>query len=164
MAPLQDRNVPHAEGTTHCADASQLCGEGLACPPSFVKSPAEILILILFQNTSQVLLLQNKGYKSGMLITQKILQLWQWLPIREKGNFSIHSFSLMGSPNISVMMSKASLRKYCYCFPLLLGLYVWKEYLKSSFPKRYKSILIVFMKMTFFYLDPYILLIFNLSC
>ncbi len=36
-------------------------------------------------------------------------------------------------------------------------------YLKSSFPKRYKSILIVFMKMTFFYLDPYILLIFNLS-
>ncbi len=37
-------------------------------------------------------------------------------------------------------------------------------YLKSSFPKRYKSILIVFMKMTFFYLDPYILLIFNLSC
>ncbi len=37
-------------------------------------------------------------------------------------------------------------------------------HLKSSFPKRYKSILIVFMKMTFFYLDPYILLIFNLSC
>ncbi len=37
-------------------------------------------------------------------------------------------------------------------------------YMKSSFPKRYKSILIVFMKMTFFYLDPYILLIFNLSC
>ncbi len=37
-------------------------------------------------------------------------------------------------------------------------------YIKSSFPKRYKSILIVFMKMTFFYLDPYILLIFNLSC
>ncbi len=30
------------------------------------------------------------------------------------------------------------------------------EHLKSSFPKRYKSILIVFMKMTFFYLDPYI--------
>ncbi len=28
--------------------------------------------------------------------------------------------------------------------------------MKSSFPKRYKSILIVFMKMTFFYLDPYI--------
>ncbi len=79
MAPLQDRNVPHAEGTahltTHCADASQLCGEGLACPPSFVKSSTEILILILIQNTSQVLLLQNKGYQSGMLITQKILQL-----------------------------------------------------------------------------------------
>ncbi len=37
-------------------------------------------------------------------------------------------------------------------------------YMKSSFPKRYKSILIVFMKMKFFYLDPYILLIFNLSC
>ncbi len=37
-------------------------------------------------------------------------------------------------------------------------------YMKSSFPKRYKSILIVFMKITFFYLDPYILLIFNLSC
>ncbi len=37
-------------------------------------------------------------------------------------------------------------------------------YMKSSFPKRYKSIWIVFMKMTFFYLDPYILLIFNLSC
>ncbi len=36
--------------------------------------------------------------------------------------------------------------------------------MKSSFPKRYKSILIVFMKMIFFYLDPYILLIFNLSC
>ncbi len=34
--------------------------------------------------------------------------------------------------------------------------------MKSSFPKRYKSILIVFMKMTFLYLDPYILLIFNL--
>ncbi len=34
--------------------------------------------------------------------------------------------------------------------------------MKSSFPKRYKSILIVFMKMTFFYLDPYILLIFLL--
>ncbi len=33
--------------------------------------------------------------------------------------------------------------------------------MKSSFPKRYKSILIVFMEMTFFYLDPYILLIFN---
>ncbi len=39
-----------------------------------------------------------------------------------------------------------------------------QENMKSSFPKRYKSILIVFMKMTFFYLDPYILLIFNLSC
>ncbi len=39
-----------------------------------------------------------------------------------------------------------------------------KVQLKSSFPKRYKSILIVFMKITFFYLDPYILLIFNLSC
>ncbi len=39
-----------------------------------------------------------------------------------------------------------------------------QEYMKSSFPKRYKSILIVFMKMTFFYLDPYIWLIFNLSC
>ncbi len=34
--------------------------------------------------------------------------------------------------------------------------------MKSSIPKRYKSILIVFMKMTFFYLDPYILLIFLL--
>ncbi len=33
--------------------------------------------------------------------------------------------------------------------------------MKSSFPKRYKSILIVFMKITFFYLDRYILLIFN---
>ncbi len=32
---------------------------------------------------------------------------------------------------------------------------IW-AYMKSSFPKRYKSILIVFMKMTFFYLDPYI--------
>ncbi len=30
-----------------------------------------------------------------------------------------------------------------------------EQQLKSSFPKRYKSILIVFMKMTFFYLDPY---------
>ncbi len=40
----------------------------------------------------------------------------------------------------------------------------FKKYMKSSFPKRYKSILIVFMKMIFFYLDPYILLIFNLSC
>ncbi len=30
-------------------------------------------------------------------------------------------------------------------------------YMKSSFPKRYKSILIVFMKMAFVYLDPYIL-------
>ncbi len=37
-------------------------------------------------------------------------------------------------------------------------------HMKSSFPKRYKSILIGFMKITFFYLDPYILLIFNLSC
>ncbi len=35
---------------------------------------------------------------------------------------------------------------------------------EESFPKHYKSILIVFMKMTFVYLDPYILLIFNLSC
>ncbi len=35
--------------------------------------------------------------------------------------------------------------------------------MKSSFPKCYKSIWIVFMKITFFYLDPYILLIFNLS-
>ncbi len=43
-------------------------------------------------------------------------------------------------------------------------LYFYSVYMKSSFPKRYKSILIVFMKMTFFYLDPYILLIFNLSC
>ncbi len=41
---------------------------------------------------------------------------------------------------------------------------IYSLYMKSSFPKRYKSILIVFMKMTFFYLDPYILLIFNLSC
>ncbi len=39
-----------------------------------------------------------------------------------------------------------------------------EKLMKSSFPKRYKSILIVLMKMTFFYLDPYILLIFNLSC
>ncbi len=50
----------------------------------------------------------------------------------------------------------------------VLDLNLWHcvkcNYLKSSFPKRYKSILIVFMKMTFFYLDPYILLIFNLSC
>ncbi len=38
---------------------------------------------------------------------------------------------------------------------------VLEEHMKSSFPKRYTSILIVFMKMTFFYLDPYILLIFN---
>ncbi len=37
-------------------------------------------------------------------------------------------------------------------------------YMKSSFPKRYKSILIVFMKIKNIYLDPYILLIFNLSC
>ncbi len=29
-------------------------------------------------------------------------------------------------------------------------------HLKSSFPKRYKSVWIVFIKMTFFYLDPYI--------
>ncbi len=37
------------------------------------------------------------------------------------------------------------------------------QHMKSSFPKRYKSILIVFMKMTFFYLDPYILLIFTIT-
>ncbi len=43
-------------------------------------------------------------------------------------------------------------------------LFQGQQYMKSSFPKRDKSILIVFMKMTFFYLDPYILLIFNLSC
>ncbi len=35
---------------------------------------------------------------------------------------------------------------------------------EELFSKTLKSILIVFMKMTFFYLDPYILLIFNLSC
>ncbi len=40
----------------------------------------------------------------------------------------------------------------------------WNQHMKSSFPKRYKSILIVFRKMNFFYLDPYIFLIFNLSC
>ncbi len=46
-----------------------------------------------------------------------------------------------------------------------IGIYFWLHYaalqistvhMKSSFPKRYKSILIVFMKMKFFYLDPYI--------
>ncbi len=42
--------------------------------------------------------------------------------------------------------------------------FIWFNKMKSSFPKRYKSILIVFMKITFFYLDPYILLIFNLAC
>ncbi len=41
---------------------------------------------------------------------------------------------------------------------------IYNLYMKSSFPKRYKSILIVFMKMTLFYLDPYILLILHLSC
>ncbi len=46
-------------------------------------------------------------------------------------------------------------------YMFFLNIYI---YMKSSFPKRYKSILIVFMKITFFYLDPYILLIFNLSC
>ncbi len=51
------------------------------------------------------------------------------------------------------------------CFSLLAEvLQVGDNDMKSSFPKRYKSILIVFMKMTFFYLDPYILLIFNVSC
>ncbi len=35
----------------------------------------------------------------------------------------------------------------------LIYIYIY-IYMKSSFPKRYKSILIVFMKMTFFYLDP----------
>ncbi len=35
---------------------------------------------------------------------------------------------------------------------------------EELFSKTHKSILIVFMKITFFYLDPYILLIFNLSC
>ncbi len=43
-------------------------------------------------------------------------------------------------------------------------LFQGQQYMKSSFPKRYKSILIVFMKIKFFYQDPYILLIFNLSC
>ncbi len=52
---------------------------------------------------------------------------------------------------------------YCEGFNALFIL-SFELYLKSSFPKRYKSILIVFMKMKFFYLDPYILLIFNLSC
>ncbi len=50
-----------------------------------------------------------------------------------------------------------------YNFKSVIYIYIY-IYMKSSFPKRYKSILIVFMKMTFFYLDPYILLIFNLSC
>ncbi len=58
--------------------------------------------------------------------------------------------------------------KYLFA-PLYMHIYTYIHiyiyiYMKSSFPKRYKSILIVFMKMTFFYLDPYILLIFNLSC
>ncbi len=45
---------------------------------------------------------------------------------------------------------------------LMIYIYIYIYiYMKSSFSKRYKSILIVFMKMTFFYLDPYILLIFN---
>ncbi len=48
----------------------------------------------------------------------------------------------------------------CLCMYVYIYMCV---HMKSSFPKRYKSILIVFMKITFFYLDPYILLIFNLS-
>ncbi len=51
-----------------------------------------------------------------------------------------------------------------FCIDMLRYTSSGGEHMKSSFPKRYKSILIVFMKMTFFYLDPYILLIFNLSC
>ncbi len=56
----------------------------------------------------------------------------------------------------ALMMFQTKMKSF---FPPSLSLYM-----KSSFPKRYKFILIVFMKMTFFYLDPYILLIFNLSC
>ncbi len=51
-----------------------------------------------------------------------------------------------------------------YIHYVFINTHTYSKYLKSSFPKRYKSIWIVFMKMTFFYLDPYILLIFNLSC
>ncbi len=54
------------------------------------------------------------------------------------------------------------LTKYFFA-PLYMYIYIY-IYMKSSFPKRYKSILIVFMKKKLFYLDPYILLIFNLSC
>ncbi len=50
---------------------------------------------------------------------------------------------------------------FIMCVYIYIYIYI---YMNSSFPKRYKSILIVFMKMNFFYLDPYILLIFNLSC
>ncbi len=61
-------------------------------------------------------------------------------------------------------------RKYCNITCLYISSgdtsinFEYILYMKSSFPKRYKSILIVFMKIYFFYLDPYILLIFNLSC
>ncbi len=58
----------------------------------------------------------------------------------------------------------ASKIKYYSYIVYVCVLCLFIMYMKSSFPKRYKSILIVFMKMTFFYLDPYILLIFNLSC
>ncbi len=71
------------------------------------------------------------------------------------GNYFI-TIKVVGSVDMFVCASNV-----CVCVCTSVNIYI---YMKSSFPKRYKSILIVFMKMTFFYLDPYILLIFNLSC
>ncbi len=64
---------------------------------------------------------------------------------------------------LSVLLDN-QIPKYLIFYWDIVKLYIMLDDMKSSFPKRSKSILIVFMKMTFFYQDPYILLIFNLSC
>ncbi len=87
----------------------------------------------------------------------------KWVPRSE--------LTLKGSPNLEKMwfinrhavVSAVSLEAGRHSIHFVNSQTMVRKYLKSSFPKRYKSILIVFMKMTFFYLDPYILL-FNLSC
>ncbi len=90
-------------------------------------------------------------------------------------NKSVFFLSLTGSGSIEIpvlcvliagdaaMLEVITQYYFNYFNILYIYIYIY-IYMKSSFPKRYKSVLIAFMKIKFFYLDPYILLIFNLSC
>ncbi len=80
---------------------------------------------------------------------------------RQIGIGGVSHFCLGGAPTGRPL---AMIFFYTPYIPYFLHFQLFIAYMKSSFPKRYKSILIVFMKMTFCYLGPYILLIFNLSC